>query len=596
MEALALSVPPPVEAPVQAERSAPPRTAHAPWRNRLVRTLLYGDNVDRSVKARARLGLAMVGFTLVYAAIAVRLVMLAVAPDDHLVRRGGTRDAISTARPDILDRNGLVLATDVRAPSLFAEPRNIIDVDEAVELLTAVLPDLDATELRERLSSRRGFVWLKREITPKQQREIYRLGLPGVGFLAENKRVYPNSAEVSHLIGHVNIDNQGIAGIEKWLDTRGLQALHMAGFATDRLQKPVELAADLRVQHALRDELIFAANKFKVKAAAGVVVDVNTGEIVAMVSLPDYDPNSPKQANDPLRINRLTTGVFELGSTFKALTIAMALDSGKVTLNSSFDARGTLRYGRFNIHDYHGQNRILTVPEIFTYSSNIGTARIALSLGVDYHKWFLKKMGQLDRLRTELPESAEPLVPKRWGELNTVTIAFGHGLSVAPLQAVMGINALVNGGYLIPPTFMKRSEQEARALAKQVVKPQTSEKMRYLLRLNAEKGTATKANVNGYYVGGKTGTSDKVVNGRYSKTKVLNTFTAILPADQPRYQLLIMLDEPQGLPETHGFTTSGWNAAPTAGKIIARIAPLLGVQPRFDLPPAEQLILAKVKQ
>jgi cell division protein FtsI (penicillin-binding protein 3) len=588
MEALSLSAPPPAE--------ASGATARAPWRHRLIHTLLYGDNVDRGAKARARLGLAIAGFALFYAAIAVRLVMLAAAPDDHLVRRGGTRDAISTARPDILDRNGLVLATDVRAPSLFAEPRNIIDVDEAVELLTAVLPDLDATELRERLSSRRGFVWLKREITPKQQREIYRLGLPGVGFLAENKRVYPNSAEVSHLIGHVNIDNQGIAGIEKWLDSRGLQALHMAGLATDRLQKPVELAADLRVQHALRDELIFAANKFKVKAAAGVVVDVNTGEIVAMVSLPDYDPNSPKQANDPLRINRMTTGVFELGSTFKALTIAMALDSGKVTLNSSFDARGTLRYGRFNIHDYHGQNRILTVPEIFTYSSNIGTARIALSLGVDHHKWFLKKLGQLDRLRTELPESAEPLVPKRWGELNTVTIAFGHGLSVAPLQAVMGINALVNGGYLIPPTFMKRSEQEARALAKQVIKPQTSEKMRYLLRLNAEKGTATKANVNGYYVGGKTGTSDKVVNGRYSKTKVLNTFTAILPADQPRYQLLIMLDEPQGLPETHGFTTSGWNAAPTAGKIIARIAPLLGVQPRFDLPPAEQLILAKVKQ
>jgi cell division protein FtsI (penicillin-binding protein 3) len=596
MEALSLSGPPPFETTEQAARAAPPRAAHERWRNRLTRTLLYGDNVDRSAKARARLGLALVAFALVFSTIAVRLVMLAVSPDDYLVRRGGTRDAISTARPDIVDRNGLILATDVRAPSLYAEPRNIIDVDEAVELLTAVLPDLDAGELRERLSSRRGFVWLKREITPKQQREIYRLGLPGVGFLAENKRVYPNSAEVSHLIGHVNIDNQGIAGIEKWLDGRGLQALHMAGLATDRLQKPVELAADLRVQHALRDELIFAANKFKVKAAAGVVVDVNSGEIVAMVSLPDYDPNSPQQANDPLRINRLTTGVFELGSTFKALTIAMALDSGKITLNSSFDARGTLRYGRFNIHDYRGQNRILTVPEIFTYSSNIGTARIALSLGVDYHKWFLKKMGQLDRLRTELPESAEPLLPKRWGELNTVTIAFGHGLSVAPLQAVMGINALVNGGYLIPPTFIKRSETEARALAKQVIKPQTSEKMRYLLRLNAEKGTAAKANVEGYYVGGKTGTSDKVVNGRYSKTKVLNTFTAIVPADQPRYQLLLMLDEPQGLPETHGFTTSGWNAAPTAGKIIARIAPMLGVQPRFNLPPADELILAKVKQ
>ena len=217
-----------------------------------------------------------------------------------------------------------------------------------------------------------------------------------------------------------------------------------------------------------------------------------------MVSVPDYDPNNPRQANDPTRINRLTTGVFELGSTFKALTLAMALDSGKIDLNSSFDARVPLRYGKFNIHDYHAQRRVLTVPEIFTYSSNIGTARMALALGVEHHKWFLRKIGQLDRLRTELPESAEPLVPKRWGELNTVTIAFGHGLSVAPLQAVMAINALVNGGYLIPPTFMKRTEAEARALAVRVIKPETSDKMRYLMRLNAEKGTAKKADVEGY--------------------------------------------------------------------------------------------------
>jgi cell division protein FtsI (penicillin-binding protein 3) len=579
---------------VSSDRRAASRPE--PWRRRVLRTMLYGHNVDRHAKARARIGLAILAFGAVYAAIAIRLVMFAVVPESHFAKRGAARDAVATARPDILDRNGLILATDVRTPSLFAEPRRMIDVDEATELLTAVLPDVDAGELRERLGSKRGFVWLKREITTKQRREIYRLGLPGVGFLAENKRVYPNSAEVSHLIGHVNIDNQGIAGIEKWLDGHGLQALHMAGLATDRLQKPVELAVDLRVQHALRDELIAAAIKYKVKAAAGLVVDCDTGEIVSMVSLPDYDPNSPQQANDPLRINRLTTGVFEMGSTFKALTLAMAFDSGKYNLNSTVDARGSLRYGKFSIGDYHGKNRVLTLPEVFIYSSNIGTAKIALGLGVEHHKWFLRKLGQLDRLRTELPESAEPIVPKRWGELNTVTIAFGHGLSVAPLQAVAGINALVNGGYLIPPTFMKRSREDAMKLAKQVVKPETSDKMRYLMRLNAEKGTATKAEVKGYYVGGKTGTSEKVVNGRYSKHKLLTSFTAILPADKPRYQLLIMLDEPQPSPETYGFATSGWNAAPTAAKVIARIAPLLGIEPRLDMPPADQLILAKVKQ
>jgi cell division protein FtsI (penicillin-binding protein 3) len=569
-----------------------PVTPQEPWRRRLVRSVLYGSNVDRRAKAAARVGLAIVVFSVLYGVIAGRLALFGLTADPNGGRRLHVQDRVATARPDILDRNGEILATDVTVPSLFAEPRRIIDVDEAVELLTAVMPDLDTREVRDRLSSNKGFVWLKREITPKQMREVHRLGIPSVGFLNENKRIYPNGPTVSHLIGHVNIDNQGIAGIEKWLDGRGLAALHMAGFATDRLQTPVELAVDLRVEHALRDELIAARDKFKAVAAAGLVTDVNTGEVVAMVSVPDYNPNSPREALDPTRINRLTTGVFEMGSTFKLLTIAMGLDSGRVSLNSSFDARVPLRYGRFNISDYHPQRRILTVPEIFTYSSNIGTARIALALGVEHHQWFLRKMGQLDRLRTELPESAEPLVPKRWKEINTVTIAFGHGLSVAPLQAVMAINALMNGGMLIPPTFLKRTSEEAAALARRVVKPETSEMMRYLMRLNAEKGTAGKANVKGYYVGGKTGTSEKVVNGRYAKNKLLNSFTAVLPADKPRYSLLIMLDEPKAIPGTHGYATSGWNAVPTGGKVIARIAPLLGVAPRFDLPTADKLILA----
>jgi cell division protein FtsI (penicillin-binding protein 3) len=582
--------------PAGAGQPVTPMGKAEPWRRRLIRTVLYGNNVDRSVKARARLGLAVLAFAAVYAVIATRLVMFAVAPEGQSARRYISPDAVSTARPDIVDRNGEILATDVKLPSLYAEPHRIIDQDEAIELLTAVLPDLDAAEVRERLGSKRRFVWLKREITTSQQQEIHRLGLPGIGFLRENKRVYPNGRAVSHVIGHVNIDNQGIAGIEKWLDGRGLADLHLAGFATDRLQNTIELAVDLRVQHALRDELLIAREKFKAKAAAGIVSDVRTGEIVAMVSVPDYDSNNPSEALDPTRINRLTTGVFELGSTFKALTVAMALDSDKTALTSSYDARMPLRYGRFNIGDYHGQKRVLTVPEIFTYSSNIGTARMALGVGVEHHKWFLKKLGQLDRLRTELPESAEPLVPKRWAELNTVTIAFGHGLSVAPLQAVMGIGALVNGGHLIPPTFLKRSEEEAVAQATRVIKPETSDKMRYLMRLNAEKGTATRADVKGYYVGGKTGTSEKVVAGRYSKTKLLTSFTAVLPADNPRYLLLIMLDEPQPTAQTHGYATSGWNAAPTTAAVIARIAPLLGIEPRFDLPPAERLILAASRE
>lgn len=563
-----------------------------PWRQRLIRSLLYGRNVDRAAKARARVGLAMLAFAAIYALIGGRLVMFAIGADAHSARRAASQEVVATARPDIVDRNGAILATDVKAASMFGEPRRIIDKDEAIELLTATVPDLDEAEVRDRLSSRKGFVWLKREITAKQQQDIHKLGLPGIGFLRENKRVYPTGNEVAHLIGLVNIDNQGIAGMEKWLDNQGLADLHRAGFAIDRLQKPVELSVDLRVEHALRDELLKAKEKFHAKAASGLVTNVNTGEIIAMVSLPDFDPNNPKEVHDPDRINRLTTGVYEMGSTFKAFTLAMALDTGKYGLDSLWDARGPLHYGKFAIHDDEPKGRFLNMKEVFTFSSNVGAARIALAQGVEAHKAFLRKMGQLDRLRTELPESASPILPRHWSELNTITIAFGHGMAVAPLQAVMGVSALANGGLLIPPTFLKRSEEEARAIAKRVIKPETSDKMRFLMRLNAEIGTARKADVKGYYIGGKTGTAEKVVNGRYAKKRVLTAFTAIMPADKPKYQLLIMLDEPQPLKETYGFITSGWNAVPTAGNVITRIGPLLGIEPRYDLPPADRLILA----
>ena len=567
-----------------------------PWARSLKRHLLYSGNVDHAVKARARVELAIVGFALLYAIIAAHLIMFGIVSESRAYNRVIAGEAVGTARPNIVDRNDEILAIDVRVPSLYGEPRRIIDCDEVTKMLTADLPMLDTKEARERLCSKqKGFVWLKRDLTPEQRREIYRQGLPGIGFLDENKRTYPNGSEVSHLIGYVNIDNQGIAGMEKWLDAQGLDDLHMAGLATDRLQNPVQLALDLRVQHALRDELIAARAKFKAVAAAGIVLNVRTGEIVAMVSEPDYDPNKPGDPHDSTRINRLTTGVFEMGSTFKAFTMAMALDSGSFTLKSMCDGHSPMHFGKFDIHDFEPQNRMLTLPEAFTYSSNVCNGRIALAMGVDTQKAFLGKMGQLERLHTELPESAEPIVPKHWSDLNTVTISFGHGLSVAPLQAVMGVAALMNGGILIPPTFLKRTEAEAQGLGKRVVKPETSEMMRYLMRLNVEKGTARKADVPGYYIGGKTGTADKVVGGHYSKTKVLTDFMAVMPADDPQYVLLIMLDEPQKVQDAP-LNTSGWNAVPTGGLVVQRIAPLLGIRLRMNLPAASQQIVASTRE
>lgn len=537
--------------------------------------------------SRSRIALLVLGFAVVYAIIATRLVLLGVASQTQTARHVANPDTLAASRPDILDRNGRLLATDVQSAMLYAEPRKGVGyVDDAVDQLTSVLPDLDAKELRERLSSDKGFVRLKREISPLQKKEIRRLGIPHVGFLRESKRVYPAGPEAAHVLGHVNVDNQGTAGLEKWIDSGGLAVLHQAGFATGRALKPVQLALDLAVQHAVRDELMKAKETYQAKATSGMVLDVRTGEIIAMVSLPDYDPNKPGKANDPTRLNRLTTGVYEMGSTFKALTVAMVLDSGKATLATQFDARTPLHFGRFTIHDFHAQRRMLTVPEIFTYSSNIGAAKMALAVGVDGHKAFLKKMGVLDRLRTELPESAMPLVPKNWTDISTATIAFGQGLSVAPLQAVMATAALMNGGWLIPPTFLKRTEAEARKFAKRVIKPETSLKMRYLMRLNVEKGTARRAEVPGYYVGGKTGTTEKVVNGRYSHKKLLTAFMGVFPCDEPRYLVLVMIDEPKNV----GHSTAGLNAAPTTGQIIARIGPLLDVKPRRDLPTADQLL------
>lgn len=547
-------------------------------------------------KSQPRVGLVILGFSALFLAITGRLVMLATLPNEQVGLRRATSNAISAARPDIVDRNGTVLATDIRTVSVFAEPRKIVDKDEATELLTAVLPDLDAKDLRDRLGTKRGFIWVKREITPRQQAEVHRLGIPGVGFVPENKRVYPNGPAAAHVLGFANVDNVGIAGMEKYIDSQGLQDLNGAGLATQGSDlKPVALSIDLRVQHLLRDELVKGMEKYRAIAAAGAIMDVTTGEMIASVSLPDYDPSNPVDAQEKDRINRINVGVYEMGSTFKALTVAMALDSGKANINSTYStAGGMMRFGRHVIREYHGTGRTLTVPEVFVHSSNMGSVKMALSVGVEGHKAFLRKMAQLDRMRTELPESAEPLIPPRWGELNTATIAFGHGLAVAPIQALAAVGALVNGGNLITPTFIKRSEQDAKRLGLRVIKPETSEAMRYIMRINGERGSARKADVPGYFVGGKTGTAEKVIGGRYAKNRNFTTFMAIVPADKPRYLFLSIYDEPKGYAESGGYSTAAWNAGITTGKVIERAAPILGLPPRFEPPVAPFPLMAKL--
>ena len=572
--------------------SPPPAKASATDRAKALASGLLSTRLDKS---RGRIRLLMVALFAAYTGIGAKLVFLGVSREQPQTLKVAADQAASGARPDLLDRNGEILATDVKTMSIFAEPRRIIDKDEAVELITAVLPDVDAKELRERLGSKKGFVWVKRQVTPKEQKEIFHLGLPGVGFFPENKRVYPNGVVGAHVVGYVDKDNIGIAGMEKYLDQQSLTDPHVAGFSVDPASlKPVRLSLDLRVTHALRDELMAGLTKYRAKAAAGAIIDVTTGEIIALESLPDYDPNDPGDMKDPTKINRVNVGVYEMGSTFKAISIAMALESGKVNLASRVDARDSMRYGRFTIHDFHATHRVLTVPEVFTHSSNIGTARMALMVGIDGHQAFLRKMGQLDRLRTELPESAEPLAPKHWSELNTITIAFGQGLNVAPIQALMAVAALVNGGNMTIPTFLTRTQEAAAALSHRVVSAQTSESMRYLMRANATHGSAGFANIPGYYVGGKTGTADKIFHGHYSKDKVFATFMAITPADKPKYLYMVLYDEPQGLAEDGGYHTAAHNAGRVTGALIARVEPLLNVAPQSEFPTQPFPLIARL--
>lgn len=529
-------------------------------------------------RGRTRIVMTMAVFFGIFSTISGRLVYLGFQTPDL---SGGPQSRVTASRPDIVDRNGEVLATDIKTASLFAEPRRIVDADEAIEKLSTVLPEVDYEQTYHKLKSGAGFVWLQRQLTPKQQADIMQLGIPGFGFRTEKRRFYPSGETSSYVVGLTNIDNQGISGMEKYIDEQGLSDLQASGLAIAKDLKPVKLSIDLRVQHIVRDEIAAALERYRAIGAGAVVLNVKTGEVVAMASVPDFDPNNPYNAQEKDRLNRMSAGLYEMGSTFKSFTSAMALDSGKATMASRFDASHPIRVGHQAIHDFHGKNRILSLPEVFLYSSNIGSAREAELVGIEGHREFLHRLGILDRMRTELPEVARPTEPKVWKQVNSFTIAFGHGVSTTPLQAAVGCAALMNGGYLMEPTFLVRSEQEAMAVAKKVVTDKTVEGMRYLYTLNAEKGSARNARVPGYRVGGKTGTAEKVINGRYSKDLNFNTFVAAFPMDDPQYLVFTIADAPH--PEKPGMTdVAAANAGVIAGNIIRRSAAMLGVKPDFS--------------
>jgi len=540
---------------------------------------IEGSRKKRAGQAKSRVGLLIVGFLGVYCVIGGRLVEYAIR-DPDVVSSILPPDRLMASRPDILDRNGEVLATDIRTVSLFAEPNKVVDADEAVEKLATVLPDLDVKGTYKKLANRTShFAWLRRQLTPKQQSQILALGIPGIGFRPEKRRFYPGGPTAAHILGYVNIDNRGVAGMEKYIDDQGLADLASVGMTSDQPLEPVRLSIDVRVQNIVRDVVVNAVKNYEAKGAGAVVLDIHTGEVLGMASAPDFDPNNPLEGAKEGWLNRMSNGTFEMGSTFKTFSVAMALDTGKVSLNDSFDATKPIRIGGFTIHDFHGQRRWLTLPEVFQYSSNVGTARIIDIVGMDAQKDYLTKLGLLTKMKTELPEVKMPSQPKVWKKINSITISFGHGVSTTPLQTAVAGAALVNGGKLIEPTFLPRTREQADDVAEVVVKPSTSEDVRYLFKLNGVKGSGRNADVPGFSVGGKTGTADKVVNGRYASNLNFNAFLAAFPMDNPRYVVLTFCDEPHN--GEKGQNIAAYTAAPMVKNIVARAAPILGVEPKF---------------
>lgn len=520
---------------------------------------------------RARMIVVALAFVAAFATIATRLVMAmtAAVPADG-VFAGAPAPA---GRGDITDRNGNLLATDLPIASLYAEPRRVLDAAETAAALVRILPELDRERLRKALSGERGFVWVKRGLTPGQQAAIHALGLPGISFRREQRRVYPQGALAAHVVGFTDIDRRGLAGVERALEDE-LRARAAAG------GQPLALALDVRFQQAVREELAATIATFHAVGGSGIVLDVDSGEVLAMVSLPDFNPNRPAASAPESRFNRATLGVYELGSIFKLFTAAMALENGVVDLAGGYDASQPLRVARFTIRDYKPKSRWLSLPEILVYSSNIGAALMALDVGGEAQRAFLDRIGLLRPVEIELPEVGRPIYPAVWRDINTMTIGFGHGLAVTPIQAVAALAALVNGGVLHSPTLLKREAGRV-APGQRALSQQTSDTIRMLSHLVVRYGSGRKAQVEGYPMGGKTGTAEKLdPAGGYAEDRLLSSFAAAFPIDDPRYLVLVSIDEPQGIEESYGYATGGWTAAPTVGRIVARIGPLAGIAPR----------------
>lgn len=557
-----------------------PNTVEAEERER---RLIALHQAERQ-KAETRLLLLGVVFVVGFTTVGARMALLSATEPFESV--GAAAESIAAQRADIVDRDGATLATNLVTSALYAQPRDLVDPASAAEALSRIFPEMDAQKLLRRMTDGRSFLWIKRSISPEQRQQVHELGEPGLLFGARERRLYPNGGVAAHVLGGASYGLEGVhaaeiigvAGAEKVFDERLRE--------TESSNGALRLSIDLEAQVALEDVLYEGMAEMGARGAAAILMEARTGQIRALASLPDFDPNlrpplptSGDPADSPL-FNRAAQGRYELGSTFKPFTIAMALDSGYVSPSTMIDTKGPMRWGRFTIRDFHDYGPELSVEDVIVHSSNIGTARIAVEQGATRQKAFLGRLGMLEASPVELSEAARtaPLLPERWSELATMTVSYGHGIAVTPMHLAAGYAAIVNGGLRVRPSLV--ASDEAPDEEDRVISAQTSRQVREMLRQVVVRGTARFANVDGYEVGGKTGTADKPLpGGGYARDKVIATFAGFFPASEPQYVLVVTLDEPEYVLNGQRLRTAGWTAVPVAANAVRRLAPILGIRP-----------------
>lgn len=547
-------------------------------------------------RAEGRLLVLAAFFVCAYVAIGGRMAVMATSePAEPVSVRGS---AIANQRADIVDREGRILATNFETFSLYAQPPQMVDPLDAADKLVSIFPDLDRERLVKDFTGSRKFLWIKKKISPEQMQAVHDIGDPGLMFGPREMRLYPNGKLASHVLGGASFGKEGVnaaevigvAGVEKQFDDY-LRDPANGG-------KPLALSLDLSIQDATEEVLYGGMKLMNAKGATSILMDVYTGEVISVASLPDFDPNErprpPTSGFDPSEsplFNRAVQGVYELGSTFKIFTAAQAMELGLVNPDTIIDIRGPLRWGKFSIRDFSNYGKELSVTRIIEKSSNIGTARLAQQIGTERQRVFLDRLGMLKATPFEIVEASggQPLLPKNWSELSTMTISYGHGISTTPMHLAAGYAALANGGRLVQPTILKQNGPQ---MGERIVSEEVARASLDMLRGVVSSGTASMADVSGYSVGGKTGSADKPKPmGGYYKDKVIATFAAVFPTDEPKYVLIVTLDEPEIIALDKDRRTAGWTAAPVAGEMIARLAPLLGLRPQIEPAPVTGVTL-----